>query len=101
MSICMPRLLLLATDVDSAMSMYTGPQSALDPAGPQAARIRGLWFDYFTVSVAVYVLVLVMIVLALVIRSRRVLTPAIIYPSRFGEGIRGLVVGTMLIATTA
>src|SRR3954466_3218224 len=101
MSICPPTLLLFVADLSSAASMYSGPQSALDPAGPQSSRIRGLWLDYFTVSVVVYVLVLIMILLALVIRSRRVLTPAIIRPSGVGEGIRALVVGTLLIATTA
>jgi cytochrome c oxidase subunit II len=36
----------------------TAAQSALSPAGVQAERISGLWWLYFTVSLAVYVLVL-------------------------------------------
>ena len=35
-----------------------GMQSALDPAGPQAARIGGLWWLIFGVCTAVYVLVM-------------------------------------------
>jgi cytochrome c oxidase subunit 2 len=46
-----------------------GAQSALDPAGPQAARISKIWWLFFYVSVAVFVLVTIFLLLA-VLRGR-------------------------------
>jgi cytochrome c oxidase subunit 2 len=45
-------------------------QSALDPAGIQAARIEGLWWLMFWVCTAVYVAMMIALVVA-VVRSRR------------------------------
>jgi cytochrome c oxidase subunit 2 len=47
-----------------------GWQSALDPAGPQAARIEDLWWVYFWVCAAVFVLVFLALVTA-VFHGRR------------------------------
>lgn len=42
----------------------TGPQSALQPAGPQAGHIHELWLLFFWVCTAVYVLVIAALALA-------------------------------------
>jgi cytochrome c oxidase subunit II len=47
------------------------PPSILDPAGPAAARVEGLWWPMLWISVAVFVVVAVMLVMA-AIRGRRV-----------------------------
>lgn len=51
-----------------ACSGYDG-QSALDPAGPQAAAVQGLWSLQLAIAVAVYVIVIV--ALGIVIWRRR------------------------------
>jgi cytochrome c oxidase subunit 2 len=48
-----------------------GSQSALDPKGPQAGRIAGLWWLTFWVCTAVYVLVLLVVAGALVLKRRK------------------------------
>jgi cytochrome c oxidase subunit 2 len=52
-----------------------GPHSALDSAGPQAARIESLWWLFFWVSVVVWVLVMVFLLVP-VLRRRRNAAPA-------------------------
>lgn len=56
------------------MNWPSSIQSALSPAGPQAAKLTNLWWIFFWVSVAVYVLVIAGFVWA-VIRSRRNAAP--------------------------
>src|SRR5918992_1124328 len=46
------------------------PPSILDPAGPAAARVEGLWWPMLWISVAVFAVVAVMLVMA-AIRGRR------------------------------
>jgi cytochrome c oxidase subunit 2 len=46
-------------------------QSALSPAGPQAAHIEGLWWFAFWTAAAVYVVTMLFLVYALVHRKRR------------------------------
>src|SRR5918992_4451747 len=46
------------------------PPSILDPAGPGAARVEGLWWPMLWISVAVFAVVAVMLVMA-AIRGRR------------------------------
>ena len=53
-----------------AFFLFTSQQSVLDPAGPQAARLSGLWWAFFYVLATVYVVVMVVLV-AGVVRSRR------------------------------
>src|SRR5438067_1667605 len=48
-----------------------GAQSALDPRGPQAGRIAGLWWLTFWVCTVVYVLVLLVVAGALVLKRRK------------------------------
>jgi cytochrome c oxidase subunit II len=48
----------------------TGPQAALDAAGPQARHIGGLWWLFLAVSVAIMIAVVVALALA-VVRGRR------------------------------
>jgi heme/copper-type cytochrome/quinol oxidase subunit 2 len=43
----------------------------LDPAGPKAERVAGLWWLMFWISVAVFALVIVLLVLALARRRGR------------------------------
>ena len=50
----------------------TGIQSALDPAGPQAAQIHGLWHLFLWVCAAVYAITIAFFVLALIKGRRRV-----------------------------
>jgi cytochrome c oxidase subunit II len=52
-----------------------GPHSALDPAGPQAARIESLWWLFFWVAVVVWVLVMVFLLVP-ALRRRRQVAPA-------------------------
>ena len=48
----------------------TWVQSVLEPAGPQAAAIEGLWWLFFWICAGVYTLVLAALALALVRRRR-------------------------------
>jgi cytochrome c oxidase subunit II len=52
------------------LSGCDGVQSALDPAGPQAARIERLWWFLLTVSTIVFVLVLLATLYAFLHRQR-------------------------------
>ena len=74
-------------------------QSALDPAGPQAERLSGLWWVFFYVLVAVYVAVMAFLV-AGVVRSRRrragegdeeIVTPDAGRERRLGRAVAGAV----------
>lgn len=53
--------------------LYAGLQSALDPRGPQAARIENLWWLFLIVSVAVWMAVAIWLYLALWRRNRAAL----------------------------
>ena len=55
--------LLAALDIDVHIP---GPQSSLDPAGPQAEKLQGLWSEYFWASVAVYAIVIVLLFFAVI-----------------------------------
>jgi cytochrome c oxidase subunit II len=50
-------------------------QSALSPAGDQAARISGLWWFYFWVLIAIFVMVVVVLLLALYHRRSPIEVP--------------------------
>ena len=54
--------------------LYAGLQSALDPRGPQAARIDDLWWIFIVLSVVVWVAVVAVLGLALWRRGRRTFT---------------------------
>jgi cytochrome c oxidase subunit II len=75
-----------------------GSQSALDPAGPQAAHIESLWWVFFWVCAAVYVLVIA----ALLIGLRRGpfrLRDVVLTPDPDGERRRTRIVGTAVAFT--
>jgi cytochrome c oxidase subunit 2 len=78
-----------------------GPQSALDPAGPQAQRIGALFWGYFGVSVGVYLAVATAIVLALVRRGSRRRVQPLLAPNEAREWWLRLAVGLSLGLTTA
>jgi hypothetical protein len=63
---------IILAQTDTASSWCGGPQSSLDPAGPQAAQISDLWWQYFWVSVAVYTSVILLLILAAIVRRSRV-----------------------------
>lgn len=92
--------ILLAANKPVADAWCAGPQSALDPAGPQAVKISGLWWEFFYVSLVVFCAVLAIIAIALVLRWRRTITEPILIPSSSGELIRAWLVGSALAATT-
>jgi cytochrome c oxidase subunit 2 len=76
-----------------------GVQSALDPAGPQAARISKLWWLMFWVCSAVFALVMVYLLLA-VLRSRASVDNSVIRPGPEPAKVRavsGAVVVTVII----
>ncbi len=56
--------------------MLTGIQSALEPAGPQAARIANLWDIFLWVSLAVYVLVMLALFAALLRKRAEIVSDA-------------------------
>lgn len=62
-----------------------GDQSALDPAGPQAGRIAGVWWLYFGVCAIVYVAVVWLIVAALWRKARARRLPPLKVPPPEGE----------------
>lgn len=53
----------------AAASGCTGLQASMDPAGPQARHISGLWWFYFWVGVVTYVVTITVILIA--VRRRR------------------------------
>ena len=53
------------------MSPATVAQSVLEPAGPQAAAIEGLWWLIFSITTAVFVAVMAVLAWAVVRRSNR------------------------------
>lgn len=71
-------------------------QSALDPAGPQAASIAHLFWIFFWVSVAVYVVTLLFIAIA-VVRGRRNAEPEIGHEQSLKMGVTAASVLTVLI----
>ena len=72
-----------------------GIQSALDPAGPGAARIDHVWWLMLVVSTAVYALVMLILLWAIARRRRRGLDPgsAAVPPEPQRERRMGQVVG--------
>jgi len=52
-----------------------GRPAALDPAGPQAARIAGFWWLLLAVSIAVSVVVLAVLLDAALVLIQRQVTP--------------------------
>src|SRR5690349_462979 len=79
-----------------------GPQSVLDPAGPQSGRIHQLLLDYFWLMVVVYVLVVLFVVFAVIFRRRRAqwTGPMLAEPAAGREKLRGWLVGLATLATT-
>jgi cytochrome c oxidase subunit 2 len=59
-------------------------QSALEPAGPQAAQLEGLWWFAFWISVAAYVLTIAALLYA-TFRKRREHEPRVLQPTLSSE----------------
>jgi cytochrome c oxidase subunit 2 len=78
-----------------------GPQSSLDPAGPQSARIYSLLMDYMWTAVVVYALVVVFVALAVVVKRRRAAWsgPILVEPAAGRERLRSYLVWLATIAT--
>ncbi|MEN1929628.1 cytochrome c oxidase subunit II [Luteimonas sp. MJ250] len=76
------------------LAACAGPQSALDPAGPSAAAIAGIWWAMFWGALAVWVLVMALVTRALY-RGRN--TRALPRPERLIVG-GGLVLPPVLLA---
>ena len=74
-------------------------QSAVDPAGPQAGRIHGLWDLYLWVCAAVYVLVMAAVVAAVVRRNRAGSDQPVTAPSVNTEIRKGIVVAGCVVVT--
>ena len=88
-----------------ALSLLTGclsrRQSALDPAGPGAARISDLWWLMFYVCAAVYIAVVVFLLIAL-FRSRSAerqerIKPEMETERRLAKTVTGAVAATIVI----
>jgi cytochrome c oxidase subunit 2 len=62
--------LLLTAHGSLLLSGCTGQQSALDPAGPQAGRISGLWWLMFYTLSAVFLIVMCLLLVAAFRRRR-------------------------------
>lgn len=75
-----------------------GSQSALDPAGPQAAHIEDLWWFFFWVCTVVYVLVISALLIGLW-RGPFRLRDVVLAPDPAGERRRTRIVGTAIGAT--
>src|SRR5690606_14339449 len=73
----------------SLLAGCAGPQSALDPAGPSASAIAGIWWGLFWMALAVWLLVTVLLLAGL--RRRRHLSEA---------GARRLIVAGGLVLPT-
>ena len=80
-----------------------GIQSALDPAGPGAARIGDIWWLMLIVCAAVYVTVMAMLLWAIARRRRRGLEPELapVPPEPRRERRMGQVVGVGVALTVA
>jgi cytochrome c oxidase subunit 2 len=97
------RLLRAAPALGAAMiSGCAGAQSALDPAGPQSARIGRLFWLYFGVDSAAYVAVGIVLVAGLLGRSRRrrtvpVLSPRADLERRLARWVTGSVVAVAVL----
>ena len=78
------RALLTATVVAALLGGCEGEGSMLDPAGPAARRIEGLWWFLFWVSVVVLVVVLVLLAAAIV-RGRNRQDDIVKRPVPWGE----------------
>jgi cytochrome c oxidase subunit 2 len=77
-----------------------GDQSALDPAGPQAGRIGGLWWLYFGVCTAVYAVVVGLVIGALWSKARaRRLPPIKSPPPPQERRLRRAVVGGVSVTS--
>jgi cytochrome c oxidase subunit 2 len=97
------RLLLAATL--ASLCACAGNHAALNPAGPDARRIAGVWWLFFDVAVAVYVIVIAALVFALM---RKRTAPADSTPrtessgaTRAEDGASRIIVGTAVGITVA
>jgi cytochrome c oxidase subunit II len=95
------RVLMLACCC--AMVACSGIQSALDPAGPGAARIDDIWRLMLLVCTAVFALVMMALLWAIARRRRPALDPAAqtMRPDRWRERRMAQVVGAAVAATVA
>ena len=81
---------MAAIAVVPVLCACSGPQSALDPAGPAADAIAGIWWLMFWGAAAVWTLVMVVLLLAL--RRRRRLSES---------GGRGMIIAGGLLLPTS
>jgi cytochrome c oxidase subunit 2 len=80
-----------------------GIQSALDPAGPGAARIGAIWWLILIVCAAVYIVVMAVLLWAIARRRRRGVGPGstAVAPEPQRERRMGQVVGVVVVLTAA
>jgi cytochrome c oxidase subunit 2 len=80
-----------------------GGHSALEPAGPQAARIESLYWLFFWVCAVVWVLVMIFLLLPVLRRPRRALVGSedepVIHPEPAAEKRRQVVVTSLVFVT--
>jgi cytochrome c oxidase subunit 2 len=93
------RQYLSTASIALLLSACTGPQSALNPAGPQAGRIDSLWWLMFWVCTAVLVLVMLALFYALWHRRRQSPPDPDPWPNPRSEYLRTIVVGGLAAAT--
>src|SRR4051812_32499284 len=93
--------LVVAAMPDQTGGWCSGPQSALDPAGPQADQVAGLWWEFFNTSAVVYGIVLAILAAALAFRLRRSFVAPTLHPTPFWENVRAWIVGGLTFVTTA
>ena len=74
----------------------SGVQSALDAAGPQAARIESLWWLMFYLLTAIYVIVMI-VVLVSALRRRTETTDVAKQEQRASRTVTGAVAATIVI----
>jgi cytochrome c oxidase subunit II len=75
-----------------AVAGCSGPQSALDPAGPSAGRLAALWWGLFAVAAAVWLVVVFLVVCAVVLRRGREVKPR-------GGGTSAVVIAGIVLPT--
>jgi cytochrome c oxidase subunit 2 len=98
----MRRLSVYGIPAVLAMAGCAGRQSALDPAGPQAGRIYGLWWLFCAVCLAVYVVVILLTFGALMRRAQRRRPAVLLRPPAEGERrlTRNVTIGVALTTLT-
>jgi len=87
-----PACLAGAAAVALLVAGCSGPQSALDPAGPSAGRLAALWWGLFFVAVVVWLVVVFLVVCAVVLRRGREVKPR-------GGGTRAVVIAGIVLPT--